>query len=65
MAHSLISKGLLEIISNRRAENAKRPGKPPFPNFQRHFQEMDADPMVGNDDRLGGVLRRAQIRRLP
>src|ERR1700738_1141253 len=37
MAHSLISTGLLEIISNRRAENAKRPGKPPFPDFQGHF----------------------------
>jgi hypothetical protein len=65
MAHSLISAGLLKIISNRRAENAKRPGKPPFPNFQRHFQEMDADPMVGNDDRLVGVLSQAQMRCLP
>jgi hypothetical protein len=37
MAHSLISKRLLEVISNRHAENAKRPGKPPFPDFQGHF----------------------------
>jgi len=37
MAHSLISTGLLEIISNRRAENAKRPGRPPFSDVQGHF----------------------------
>jgi hypothetical protein len=33
----LISTGLPEIISNRRAENAKKPGKPPFPDVQRYF----------------------------
>ena len=37
MAHSLISMGLLEIISNRHAENAKRPGRPPFSDVQGHF----------------------------
>jgi hypothetical protein len=37
MAHSLISTRLLKIISNRRAGNAKRPGKLPFPDFQGHF----------------------------
>jgi hypothetical protein len=65
MAHSLISTRLLKIISNRRAENAKRPGEPPFPDFQRYFQEMDADPLVGNDERLVGVLSQAQMRRPP
>jgi hypothetical protein len=34
----LISMRLLEIISNRGAENAKRPGKPAFPDFQGHFR---------------------------
>src|SRR6266851_5148657 len=37
MAHSLISTRLLKIISNLHAENAKRPGKPPFSDFQGHF----------------------------
>jgi hypothetical protein len=65
MAHSLISTRLLEIISNRRAENAKRPGKPPFSDFQGHFQEMDADPMGENGDRFVDAVMQAQIRRLP
>jgi len=43
MAHSLISTRLLKIISNRRAENAKRPGKPPFPDFQGHFHGNEDD----------------------
>jgi hypothetical protein len=41
MARSLISTGLLEIISNRRAENAKKPGKLPFPDVQRYFHGHD------------------------
>src|SRR5271157_1430357 len=38
MAGSLISTGPLKIIFNRHAENAKRPGKPPFPDFQGHLR---------------------------
>jgi hypothetical protein len=38
MAGSLIFTGLLKIIFNRHAENAKRPGKPAFPDFQCHFR---------------------------
>jgi hypothetical protein len=41
MAGSLISTGLLKIISNRHAENAKRPGQPSFPDFQCHFHEHE------------------------
>jgi hypothetical protein len=44
MAGSLISTGLLKIIFNRRAENAKRPGKPPFPDFQGHFRGHESGP---------------------
>jgi hypothetical protein len=51
MAHSLISTRLLEVISNRRAGNAKRPGKPPFPDFQGHFH--------GNEDDLDCWTSRA------
>jgi hypothetical protein len=36
MAECLIFKRLLKIISNRRVENAKRLGKPPFPDVQGH-----------------------------
>ena len=39
MAECLIFKRLLKIISTRRVENAKRLGKPPFPDFQGHFHE--------------------------
>jgi hypothetical protein len=39
MAHSLISTGLLEVISNRHAGNAKRLGKPPF--LYVHIFPMD------------------------
>jgi hypothetical protein len=53
MAHSLISTGLLEIISRRYAENAKRPGKPPFPDFQGHFR--------GNEDGLDNWTSRAAL----
>jgi hypothetical protein len=53
MAHSLISTRPLEIISNRRTENAKTPGKPPFFQISKAiFTEMDADRMGGNGDRL-------------
>jgi hypothetical protein len=38
MAGSLISTGLLKIISNRHAENAQKLRKPPFPDFQGHFR---------------------------
>jgi hypothetical protein len=41
MAECLIFKRLLKIISNRRAENAKRPGKPPFSDFQGHFHRHE------------------------
>jgi hypothetical protein len=43
MAHFLISTSLLKIISSRYAENAERPGKPPFPDVQGHFQESEDD----------------------
>jgi hypothetical protein len=41
MAESLISTRLLEVISNRYAENGKKPGKLPLPNFQGHFHEYE------------------------
>ena len=41
MAHSLIFTRLLKIISNRCAENAKKPGKPPLPNVQGYFHEHE------------------------
>jgi hypothetical protein len=41
MAHSLIFTRLLKIISNRCAENAKKSGKPAFPDFQCHFHEHE------------------------
>jgi hypothetical protein len=41
MAGFLIFTGLLKIISNRHAENAKKLRKPPFPDFQGHFQERE------------------------
>jgi hypothetical protein len=56
MAHSLISTRLLKIISNRGAENAKRPGKPPFPDFQDHFH--------GHEDDLDCWTSRAARRRV-
>jgi hypothetical protein len=45
MARSLISTGLLEIISNRRAENAKKPGKLPFPEMSN---AISMDMMAGS-----------------
>jgi hypothetical protein len=56
MAHSLISTGLLEIISNRHAENAKVPGKPPFPDVQGQFH--------GDGCRSGGWKWRPARRRV-
>src|ERR1700730_9840333 len=56
MAHSLISTGPLEIISNRHAENAKRPGKPPFSDVQGHFH--------GDGCRSGGWKWRPARRRV-
>jgi hypothetical protein len=41
MAVFLIFKNLLKIISNPRAENAKRTGKPPFSDLQDHFHEYE------------------------
>jgi hypothetical protein len=37
MAGHLISKRLLEVISNRSAGNGRSPGNRPFPDFQGHF----------------------------
>jgi len=42
MAHSVIFRRLLEIISNRHAGNATRPAKPPFPDVQAHFHRYKA-----------------------
>jgi hypothetical protein len=42
MAHSLIFTGLLEVISNRHAGNAKRLGKPPFPDVHTYFHGHEA-----------------------
>jgi hypothetical protein len=44
MADHLISKRLLEVISDRSAGNGRSPGKPPFPHFQGHFTNMKAGP---------------------
>src|SRR5271166_4495754 len=38
MAGSLISKGQPKVISNRHAENRKKPWNPPFPDFQGHLR---------------------------
>ena len=48
MAHSLISTGLLEVISNRHAGNAKRLGKPPFPDVYTYFCGHEAGSAVGD-----------------
>jgi hypothetical protein len=44
MAHFLISTRLMEIISNRHAGNAKKPGKPPFPGQQVHSKSRVSPP---------------------
>ena len=44
MAGSLISKRLLEVISNRSAGNGGGPEKPPLPNFQGHFHRHEGEP---------------------
>jgi hypothetical protein len=43
MAESLISRRLLEIISNGSAGNAKSAAKQPFPDFQGHFHEYERE----------------------
>src|ERR1700738_985847 len=42
MAHSLISTGLLGVISSRHAGDAKRLGKPPFPDVHTYFHGHEA-----------------------
>jgi hypothetical protein len=44
MAETLISTRLLEIISSRYAENAKRPGKRYFQTSKAISTNMDAEP---------------------
>jgi hypothetical protein len=44
MAEHLISKGQLEVISNRSAGNGRSPGQPPFPDFQGHFHGHEGRP---------------------
>jgi hypothetical protein len=63
MAHSLISTGLLEIISNRQAGNAKRPETPPFPDVQGDFHGLKAGSAVGHRERLVVELSQPQMRR--
>jgi len=65
MAHSLISTGLPEIISNRHAENAKRPGNQHFQISNAIFTNMKAGSTVGHRERLVRVLRQAQMSRVP
>jgi hypothetical protein len=43
-AAHLISKRLLEVISNRAAGNVGSPGNPLFPDFQGHFHGHDGGP---------------------
>jgi hypothetical protein len=67
MAGHLISKGQLEVISNRSAENGRSPGKPPFPNFQGHFDGHESGPgrLDVADASLGGAnLKRGACRSL-
>jgi hypothetical protein len=45
MAETLISTRLLEVISNRSAENGRSPGQPPFPDVQGHFRGHGHDAM--------------------
>ena len=44
MAESLISKRLLEVISNRPAGNGGRPGPLRLPDFQGHFHAHESEP---------------------
>src|ERR1700730_3877536 len=59
MAHSLISTGLLEVISSRHAGDAKRLGKPPFPDVYTYFCGHEAGLSCWRsrmaEQRLGGV----------
>jgi hypothetical protein len=65
MAESPISKGLLEVISNRAAGNGGSPGQPPLPDLQGYSTDMKAGTSVGHHERLAGVLSRVHMRRLP
>jgi len=58
----LISTGLLKIISNRDAENAKKLRKPPFPDFQGPFRGHESGSAVGTS-RAARWLSQAQMRR--
>ena len=65
MAHSLISTGLLEVISNRHAGNAKRLGKPPFPDVHTYFHGHEAGLSCWTsrmaEQRLGGCTAEAEV----
>src|ERR1700736_235908 len=64
MAHSLISTGLLEVISSRHAGDAKRLGKPPFPDVYTYFCGHEAGSAVGDrewqSNGWGAYSRRAE-----
>jgi hypothetical protein len=53
MAHSLDFHEAAENHFQPHAENAKRPGKPPFPDVQGHFHE--------HEGRLDGWTSRALV----
>jgi hypothetical protein len=56
MAGSIISKRLLEIISNRSAGNRRNPGQQPFPDFQGHFHgHAGRRPIPEHLQRLGSL----------
>jgi hypothetical protein len=60
MAEHLISKRLLEVISNPSAGNEKSLGKPPFSDFQGHFHGHEAPPgRLGVADASLGMERTA------
>jgi hypothetical protein len=52
MVHSLIFTGLLEMISNRPAGNAKGQGKSRFSMSKAIFMDVNASPTVGYRERL-------------
>ena len=52
----MISTGLLKIIPNRHAENAKKLRKPPFPDFQGHFRGYKAGRALEHRERSFGVF---------
>jgi hypothetical protein len=66
MAGSLISTGLLKIIPNRHAENAKKLRKPPFADFQGYFRGHERGLKRWNIASGSlACLSQAQLRRLP